>query len=194
MQIRISQKWGSDYTYGLTASFTLSVSISVDRIIVNGSACSPAWIPRAFHQVRCLLPFPEDTSGHTYACARPGMRAPSSMGASWHVTGQGNLIQSWSQTTFQDFPGHRPIPGIPFQAGAGAGAGAGAWLLLLLTPPAGGQGSRKRNRAWSRPVGIPETGVGGDQDRPELPPLAPLPCCLMGYKGESPQTGRQMRT
>lgn len=69
---------------------------------------------------------------------------------------------------------------------------------LLLTPPAGGQGSRKQNRAWepsgrgASPVGIPETGVGGDQDRPELPPLAPLPCCLMGYKGEGPQTGRQM--
>lgn len=107
--------------------FTLSVSINVDQSIVHG------WVllcrdPRGFPPGPLCDFFPRGhvnlwepclnarTHIHEHACIHCLPR-----GASQQVTGQGRLIQSWSQTSLQDFPGLRPVPGIPFQAGAEAG-------------------------------------------------------------------------
>lgn len=81
------------------------------------------------------------------------------MGASRRLARQCSLIQSCAQTSFQDFPGHGPIPGIPFGQEQEPSI-SHAWLPLQAAGPlATGTGPGSRAGASPAAIGGRETGA-----------------------------------
>ena len=154
---------------------------------------------RIFHQVHCLISFPQETwtwlwkpSLHTHTHTHVHTHTNTQRSLCLHTADVEDssllnwlwgLNESWSQTCFHDSPGHRPIPGSPFQAGATAK------LFPDLTPPAGYLDTW--SQAWE--LGRNQSCSSGKNRRggwswlPWIPSLPLPPWCLVAMESQRPQ-------